>query len=195
MCSPVRAVRQFCLSHLLFFSQHSLTGVRQFSPFTLVHSVRVPLGFGLGTSMFWVQFLQRHLSFVLIFLCPSSCPQYLSLGNESILTTAGCQQFAGRQLCNSQVCSKKNECQQMWHPVFLLVAVCFLRQYWSSEWLQLAHAAGHGNVATSVVQTTWFAFLGYEIPHIVTHFSSIFTGFVTVNVYTLFCKSPCAVIL
>lgn len=71
------------------------------SPFTLVHSLRVPLGFGLGTSMFWVQFLQRHLSFVLVFLCPRSCPQYLSLGNESMLTTAGCQQFSGRQLCNS----------------------------------------------------------------------------------------------
>lgn len=166
------------------------------SPFTVAHSVRVPLGFGLGTSMFWVQFLQRHFSFVLVFLCPHLFPWYLSLDNYSV-QAAGCPQLAGRQLCNSEACSKKNECQQRWHPVFLLVS--FLPKAVVIQWVAAACflSAEHGNLATVCFRQPACLFRLWDTPHCNLLFQYIYWFCDSEYLHLILqvrCFPPCAVI-
>lgn len=126
MCSQLRAVREFCLPHLLFVSQDSLTGVCHFQPFYCS-------SFSAGTSGLWTWHINvlSAISSEAFQLCSHFfVPTFISLVSlPRQLIHAGCPQLAGRQLCNSEVCSKKNEYQQRWHPVFLLVRVSFLRQW------------------------------------------------------------------
>lgn len=125
---PGESSQGILLAPPAFLFPKSLTGVCQFQPFYFS-------SFSAGTSGLWTWHINvpsaisseafelcSHFP-VPTFISPVSLPRQLIHA-----TTAGCPQLAGRQLCNYQVCSKKNECQQRWHPVFLLVTVSFLRQ-------------------------------------------------------------------